>query len=82
MHSVCVCVCVFHTVPMRSDIPVCDFPDYVQEMTKENSFKRSKLAIEYQVNSYYHIIQTTDSYCNICVNFSYAATSQCPHIFL
>ena len=49
---VCVCMCVFHTVPMRSDIPVGEFPDYVQEMTQENNFKRSKLAIEYQVNSH------------------------------
>ena len=42
---------------MRNDIPVGEFPDYVQEMTQENNFKRSKLAIEYQVKTInYHIM--------------------------
>ena len=40
-----------HTVPVRSDIPVSEFPDYVLDMTVENQHDTSKLAIEYQVGS-------------------------------
>ena len=44
--------CFFtHTVPVRSDIPVSEFPDYVIDMTAENQHDTSKLAIEYQVGS-------------------------------
>ena len=42
-----------HTVPVRSDIPVSEFPDYVLDMTVENQRDTSKLAIEYQVRSIY-----------------------------
>ncbi|CAI8039974.1 Receptor-type tyrosine-protein phosphatase S, partial [Geodia barretti] len=35
-------------IPVRSDIPVSEFPDYVIDMTVENQHDTSKLAIEYQ----------------------------------
>ncbi|CAI7990943.1 Receptor-type tyrosine-protein phosphatase H [Geodia barretti] len=35
-------------IPVRSDIPVSEFPDYVIDMTAENQHDTSKLAIEYQ----------------------------------
>ncbi|CAI8036777.1 Tyrosine-protein phosphatase Lar, partial [Geodia barretti] len=35
-------------IPVRSDIPVSEFPDYVLDMTMENQHDTSKLAIEYQ----------------------------------
>jgi protein tyrosine phosphatase len=35
-------------IPVRSDIPVSEFPDYVLDMTVENQHDTSKLAIEYQ----------------------------------
>ncbi|CAI8015243.1 Receptor-type tyrosine-protein phosphatase alpha [Geodia barretti] len=35
-------------IPVRSDIPVSEFPDYVIDMTAENQHNTSKLAIEYQ----------------------------------
>ncbi|CAI8039971.1 Receptor-type tyrosine-protein phosphatase H, partial [Geodia barretti] len=44
-------------IPVRSDIPVSEFPDYVIDMTVENQHDTSKLAIEYQVDSetYIHV---------------------------
>ena len=37
-------------VPVRSDILVSNFPDYVLEMTEETQRNDSKLATEYQVS--------------------------------
>ena len=45
------CDNVNNTVPVRSDIPVSEFPDYVLDMTVENQHDTSKLALEYQVGS-------------------------------
>ena len=50
-------------VPVRNNITVSDFPDYVQEMTEEYEPNGSKLAKEYFVSItldyYYH---------NLCIN--------------
>ena len=50
-------------VPVRNDITVSDFPDYVQEMTEEYEPNGSKLAKEYFVSiceCYYH---------DLCINY-------------
>ena len=38
-------------VPVRSDIPLRHFPDYVLEMTEETEYRCSKLANEYQASA-------------------------------
>ena len=41
-----------NNVPMRSDIPLSHFPEYVLEMAKETEYHSSKFACEYLVSSY------------------------------
>ena len=40
----------FSDVPVRNEIPVSKFPDYVQQMTEDGEENESKLANEYHVS--------------------------------
>ena len=69
-------LCVI-SVPVRSNIPVREFPDYVLEMAREGHDSRSKLAIEYMVS----ICATTTKDCvGYGTTNTLAATSQCSDI--
>ena len=41
--------CVFSLAPIRSNIPVEEFPDYVMEMMSEDQYESSCLAREFSV---------------------------------
>ena len=43
--------CVFLPVPIRSNIPVREFPEYVMEMTAEDECSINRLAREFSVRS-------------------------------